>query len=147
MQKNAGFTLIELLVVVLIIGILAAVALPEYQRAVDKAKMTNITTLFSNIVKAQKIYFLANREYSEDLEGLDLTWPEWSAKGKNGIYWTYEGPLGRLETNGGSIFLVQMDSRGWIKYGLSVSDGARTCISANYSNSTWLCKRWTDGEL
>lgn len=58
MKNNKAFTLIELLVVVLIIGVLAAVALPMYTKAVAKARAAEVVALSSNIEKSIQRYIL-----------------------------------------------------------------------------------------
>ena len=55
-----GFTLIELLVVVLIIGILSAVALPQYTKVVERTRASEALTIFDSWVKAEKLYYLEN---------------------------------------------------------------------------------------
>ena len=69
-SNNRAFTLIELLVVVLIIGILAAVALPLYQNAVEKARFQELIGVGYALSKAQNLYFMENNSYASSLEDL-----------------------------------------------------------------------------
>ena len=67
-----GFTLTELLVVVLLIGILAAVALPQYQIAVLRARFSQVVTAVNALKESENRYWLANGTYTMDRDNLDI---------------------------------------------------------------------------
>ena len=71
--NKKGFTLIELLVVVLIIGILAAIALPQYRKSIAMAKYATLKDKARTIYEAEQRYYLVNGTYSNDFNKLDVT--------------------------------------------------------------------------
>ncbi len=86
---NNAFTLIELLVVVLIIGILAAVAVPQYKRAVAKARVHTFFPVMKSIVQAEESYYLANGKYTIYPENLDIIMPaECKIEGNRKYSWS-----------------------------------------------------------
>ena len=100
-SRLGGFTLIELLVVVLIIGILAAMAMPQYFKAVERSRMAEAVTLIDSIVKAQHRKYMQTNRYAWTFEGLDV-----SPKGATGdTYHTKGDPVTGAGGNGFSIYL------------------------------------------
>jgi len=103
-SSQQGFTLIELLVVVLIIGILASVALPQYTKAVWKSRAAELRSVTRALATAQEAYFLANGTYPKSFDELDLD-INLPKKGRN-------SPCG----------LTTQDSRGNDRYELIVNN-------------------------
>ena len=102
-NNNKGFTLIELLVVVLILGILAAMAMPQYFKAVERSRMTEAVTLLSNIASAQQRKYLQINAYAKDYRGLDVA----PAGATGSVYYT----KGTVTTGaGGNGFGVTLSS-------------------------------------
>ena len=73
MKNKNGFTLVELLVVVLIIGVLSAIAIPQYFKVVAKTQTSEALVVLKNIVDAQRRYFILHDNYARNFASLDLS--------------------------------------------------------------------------
>ena len=101
MNNQKAFTLIELLVVVLIIGILAAVALPQYKIAVEKSKAAQALTLLRSVSQAAIAFRMANGSFPESFDELSIDIP-WTGNEK------WSDLAGVIDTRSNADWSLQM---------------------------------------
>ncbi len=139
-----GFTLIELLVVVLIIGILVAVALPQYQYAVGKSRYASIKHMTETLYQAQQLYYLTHGEYAKDFTKLDLHLGDKNYQNsfsfQNGSCYKYV-PNQNAERAG--YVYCQLNATPNISY-LKYFSGKRTCVAYGDALATRICKAETN---
>ena len=139
---HGGFTLIELLVVVLIIGILAAIALPQYQRIVDKTRFSTLMITTKALADANERFYLTNDRYSTNFAELDIDIPANSIGGPYAYFdWGYCVLDDNQEVdcvnnkNLKNIFIIKYDAGTYLPSTIN-------CVSLNEDNSRYdkLCQ-------
>ena len=141
MKNNKGFTLIELLVVILIIGILAAIALPQYFKAVEKSRATEAVTVLGTINHMQEIYRMAHdTEYATDFANLDSTFKNASGAevntGSSFSTSNFTYTLTNTATNTAYAKAKRTDNgSGTYTIELRYFDGAKRCTDATGRNA------------
>ncbi|MBP3513643.1 MAG: prepilin-type N-terminal cleavage/methylation domain-containing protein [Elusimicrobiaceae bacterium] len=133
-----GFTLIELLVVVLIIGILSAVALPQYTKAVNKARLSEVWTTLKSLNDAISIAEMESGTLPASFDELAVAFVDASGRQATGSsfstkYFTYQIDS---SLNGRSYGLAR--SADW-KYTFNILDGKRYCWDNNKPGE---CKKY-----
>ena len=152
-MKTQAFTLIELLVVVLIIGILAAIAVPQYQKAVIKADLHKGMPLVESLYQAQQAYYLSHGAFATDIDDLDISIPKNSScikqEGSNSRYTCDFGIVGLgdnltnvqyINTNKTLIYVYYVKEVPAPYYQLTFEQDSRWCFAKKLKIANEVCK-------
>jgi prepilin-type N-terminal cleavage/methylation domain-containing protein len=113
MRNNKGFTLIELLIVVVIIGILAAIAIPRFSATREKAYFAAMKSDLKNLASQQEIYYSDNYTYG-----------------------TAAATVGFVNSDGVIVTLASVSSSGWAASATHLAIGAAEGCAIFYGTAT-----------
>ena len=144
---SLGFTLIELLVVVLIIGILSAVALPQYQKAVMKARFAQYLTTVNGLKREAQLAFLEQAFPANGDDDLDIcknfesfTGGEWNGDDYITKHWDYQ--LGTCYNN--NVFMTAYFGSGNFSVETGFERSGRIYFSVITEGNSSSCKAMCD---
>ena len=151
-DKKGGykaFTLIELLVVVLIIGILVAVAIPQYKMAVYKSRYAKLKHLAKSIAVAQDIYYLSNGHFASKFDELDIDMPGGKLTESTDTIYQYDWGSCRFDTgewdgkSSCSDNKISMSYQQFFTH-LKGNGGLRVCIASQDTLQNKICQAETN---
>jgi type IV pilus assembly protein PilA len=136
MTNRKGFTLIELLIVVVIIGILAAIAIPKFANTKEKAVVASMKSDLRNLVTAQEGFFSDNQDYAGKIGAAQI----------NGS----GGTVAFTPSSGNTVTIAYTDAAGWSakvtnkavtsasndECGIYVGDGAKYAVAPMVATDT-----------
>ncbi len=139
-MNERGFTLIEMLVVVLIMGILAAIAVPQYQRAMLKSRYVALMPTANALRDGEDAYFLMNRRYTSNPQELDVKVRDASTKVRANR-WCATVISKPVNSNVNARLVTYMDQ--------SLKNPGATHCEAHVSDekANWLCQSGLNGRL
>lgn len=121
--RKSGFTLIELLIVVVIIGILAAIAIPKFASTKSQAFLAAMRSDLRNLATAEEGYYYSNNAYSSSLSQLNF-----------------------LTSTGVTITVPEATAGGWSGSATHISLGAETC-SVYYGTAAAVAPSTLEGRI
>ena len=148
--NKKAFTLIEILVVVLIIGILAAIAVPQYQTAVDKSRFANLQYTAKSIQSAYENAKLLTGEYPNSFDKMDISFPEHQKSYWNGYqcvkFKDSHCCFGPYVKNHHEAQIICATQEGIYAYSILYGSNRRVVCAAEKNNTRAenLCKTITD---
>ncbi len=134
---RGGFTLIELLVVVLIIGVLSSMAIPQYFKVVEKARMAEAQSTFSTVKSAQSRVMAKNGKYTNNWGDLDLAFSDSSGAACAGTGGCVQKIFTYMLDEDGTVYATRnptpTPASAYGRYTLlyDINSGVTTCTQAN----------------